>query len=103
VFTEADRGKKFLPIMLGDYHDLMTSTSTFVAANPPPPPQQQPTPITTSTTTNPPRGKPKQPTLTARMMTVEQQLQELTAKVDKLFMGVDLANNDVSTLTKTIS
>jgi hypothetical protein len=37
------------------------------------------------------------------MVTVEQQLEELATKVDKLSMGVDLANNGVVSLTKTVS
>jgi outer membrane murein-binding lipoprotein Lpp len=37
------------------------------------------------------------------MVTVEQQLEELTAKVDKLSTGVDLTKNGVASLTKTVS
>jgi outer membrane murein-binding lipoprotein Lpp len=34
---------------------------------------------------------------------MEQQLAELIAKVDKLSSGVDLANNGIASLTKTVS
>jgi hypothetical protein len=37
------------------------------------------------------------------MMTVEQQLDELTAKVDKLSASVDFANNGVASLAKNVS
>jgi hypothetical protein len=37
------------------------------------------------------------------MLTVEQQLEELTAKVDQLSTRVDLANNSVASLMKTVS
>jgi predicted RecB family endonuclease len=37
------------------------------------------------------------------MLTVEQQLDELTAKVDKLYTSVEFANTGVASLTKNVS